>query len=131
MITTRELEYHFSHLNSDFLDILLEIHGIVAAAAPEAVAEIRRYGVVYYHASRGGPVSAGVCQSLIKPDHIRLAFIHGAFLPDPCQLLEGDTFPKRFVKILSFESAPWNDLKDLIIAHSQFDPRTLQADIHG
>ena len=125
MITCRELEKQFLHLDEDRLNILLEIHNLVAVVSPEAAVEIRRYGVVYYDVSRGGPVSAGICQSLVKPDHIRLAFIHGAFLPDPRGLLEGATFPKRFMRIFYYDDAPWDAIQALISAHNVFDPRTL------
>jgi len=125
MITCRELERHFQHLDEDRLNILLEIHNLVASVSPEAAVEVRRCGVVYFDASRGGPVSAGICQSLVKPDHIRLAFIHGAFLPDPCGLLEGATFPKRFMRIFYYDDAPWDAIQALISAHNVFDPRTL------
>ncbi len=70
--------------------------------------------------------SAGVCQITIHADHVRLAFIHGAFLPDPKGLLEGDSLYKRFIKLTSYDLAPWEDLKDIIIHSSRFDPRTLQ-----
>ena len=126
MITTHAIEKHFNRLNRDWLDIVLEIHNIVAEYSPNACAEIRRYGIVYYDAARGGPVSAGICQTLLKPDHIRLAFIHGAFLLDPRHLLEGDTFPKRFLPIRDFDSAPWDYIQLLIKAHSEFDPSTIQ-----
>jgi len=125
MITCRELERHFQHLDEDRLNILLEIHNLVASVSPEAAVEVRRCGVVYFNASRGGPVSAGICQSLVKPDHIRLAFIHGAFLPDPRGLLEGATFPKRFMRISHYDDAPWDAIQALISAHSVFDPRSL------
>lgn len=126
MIPIREIEKHFSHLPQDWLNILLEIHNIVAVFSPNAAAEIRRYGIVYYDAARGGPVSAGICQTLLKPDHIRLAFIHGAFLPDPQHMLEGATFPKRYLAIRDFDYAPWDYIQFLIKAHSEFDPRTIQ-----
>lgn len=125
MITCRELEKQFLHLDEDRLNILLEIHNLVAVVSPEAAVEIRRYRVVYYDVSRGGPVSAGICQSLVKPDHIRLAFIHGAFLPDPRGLLEGATFPKRFMRIFHYDDAPWDAIQALISAHSKLDPRSL------
>ena len=125
MITCRELEKQFLHLDEDRLNILLEIHNLVAVVSPEAAVEIRRYRVVYYDVSRGGPVSAGICQSLVKPDHIRLAFIHGAFLPDPRGLLEGATFPNRFMRIFYYDDAPWDAIQALKSAHNVFDPRTL------
>lgn len=128
MIPTREIEKHFSYLTRDWLDIVVEIHNIVAVLSPDAAVEIRRYGIVYYNAARGGPVSAGICQTLLKPDHIRLAFIHGAFLPDPHHLLQGETFPKRYMVIKDFDSSPWEYIQELIKAHSQLDPRKIRVD---
>lgn len=125
MIPTRELETYYDHLPQDRLNIVLEIHNIVAVTAPTAAVEIRRYGIVYFNSARGGPVSAGICQTLIKPGHIRLAFIHGAFLPDPRHLLQGSTFPKRYLPIQDYDSAPWDYIEFLIKAHSQFDPYSL------
>ncbi len=125
MINCREIEQQFKHLDEDRLNILLEIHNLVAAVSPDATVEIRRYGIVYYDAARGGPVTAGICQILVKPDHIRLAFIHGSFLPDPAGLLEGATFPKRFMRLFHYDDAPWDAIQALINAHSVFDPRSL------
>jgi hypothetical protein len=127
MIRSSDIENHFRYLSSDWLEIILEIHRIVAEISPTAVAEIRRCGIVYYNAHRGGPVSAGICQSLIKDDHIRLAFIHGALLPDPFHLLQGDTYPKRYLRISSFDQAPWDQIHSLIKAHHEFDPREINS----
>jgi hypothetical protein len=125
MISVGEIERNFHFINQDQLAVLLEIHNLVSEISPGASAEIRRYGIVYYDASRGGPVRAGICQSLIKGGHIRLAFIHGAFLPDPYHLLQGETFPKRYVRINEFDTAPWEAMKALIAAHSLLDPAQL------
>jgi hypothetical protein len=125
MISIRELEDHFRYLPPALMEIMFEIHSLVGHIAPGATTEIRRGGISYYDAGRGGPVSAGICQVLVKPDHIRLAFIHGAFLPDPRGLLEGgDRLAKRFVRIYSFEEASWEALEELIRLHSRFDPYT-------
>lgn len=124
MITLHELETHFSHLPAPLLEIVIELRNLVQQIAPGAFEVIRQEGLVYYWAERGGPVSAGICQIIIKPDHIRLAFNHGAFLPDPTGLLEGDRVVKRFTRISDFQSAPWEELRTLIEVSSRFDPYT-------
>jgi len=124
MLTVHEVEMLFAYISRDQLDILLEIHNLVAAIAPSAAVEVHRRGLTYFHAERGGHVSAGICQTCVMPDHIRLAFIHGACIPDPKHLLEGKTYPKRFLRIDSFDSAPWDDIRQLIAEHSAFDPYT-------
>jgi hypothetical protein len=78
------------------------------------------------------PPSCGIspwsCAASSPLSHLRLAFIHGAFLPDPKGLLEGPEKYKRFVKLYSYEHAPWDDLKALITASAHFDPYTLSED---
>lgn len=125
MQPTRDIEIYLTHLPSELRDIVFELRDIIATIAPTATETIHRKGFTYYYAERGGPVSAGICQINLQRDHIRLAFIHGAFLPDPKNLLEGDRQYKRYAKIYSFDQAPWDDLQDLITASAHFDPRSI------
>ena len=124
MISLHELEAHYQFLPARLLEIVVELRNLVMEIAPDACEEVRNQGLVYYHAERGGPVSAGICQILIQPDHIRLAFNHGSFLPDPAHLLEGSQLVKRFIRIHTFDSTPWEELKALISASNRFDPYT-------
>lgn len=124
MLTIHDLETHYRNLDTDRLNIILEIHNIVAEVAPSAALDFHRRGLTYFNPARGGHVSAGICQTCIMTDHIRLAFIHGACIPDPQRLLVGKTYPKRYMRIDSFDSAPWEYIKDLITAHNAFDPYT-------
>jgi hypothetical protein len=125
MQPTRDIEHFLAHLPLELQDIVLELRNIIASVAPTAAETIHRQGFSYYYAERGGPVSAGICQINWQRDHIRLAFIHGAFLPDPKGLLAGDRLAKRYVKIYSFDQAPWDDLQNLITASAHFDPRSI------
>jgi hypothetical protein len=127
MLTTHFIEKYLERFPPGLHDIVWELRSIIASVAPNAAEVARRNYLSYFHEQRGGPVSAGICQIGFHPDHIRLAFIHGAFLPDPKHLLEGDQHYKRFVRIDSFEHAPWEDLKSLVAASSSFDPYTLSA----
>ena len=125
MQPTRDIEVYLVFLSPELRDIVFELRDIIASIAPSATETFHRKGFTYYHAERGGPVSAGICQINLHCDHIRLAFNHGAFLPDPKGLLEGDRQYKRYVKIKSYEQAPWDDVQDLIAASARFDPRSL------
>ena len=107
-------------------DIVFELRNIIATVAPSATEVILWKGINYFFQERGGPVSAGICQINVLEDHVRLGFIHGAYLPDPRGLLEGDRKVKRFVRLTSYENAPWDALRDLILASSQFDPYLLK-----
>jgi hypothetical protein len=123
----RDVELYLTNVPPDLRDIVFELRSIIVAIAPTATETFHRKGFTYYHAERGGPVSAGICQINWQVDHIRLAFNHGAFLPDPKGLLRGEQLAKRYVKITSFDQAPWDDLQALIQASSDFDPRSLAA----
>lgn len=91
-------------------------------------AEVIRWGDLgYFHKECGGLVSAGICQIKIRKDHIRLAFIHGAFLSDPRHLFEGTQKAKRYIRLKSYDEAPWDYIKQLIEESSRFDPRSLQT----
>ena len=126
MLPSSFLEKFLQKTAPGLQDIILELRNIIIAVAPGVTETGHSRGFSYFFKERGGPVSAGVCQIIIHEDHIRLAFIHGAFLPDPKGLLEGESLYKRFVRLYSYETAPWDDLKELIMASSFFDPRTLQ-----
>ena len=168
MLSVQEIEEFYKELPAELLDIVLELRSVIYTICPAVTEIIQWKGLTYYDSSRGGPVSAGLCQIFAasavsnlflrfpkdsfekifvlgkpyfnegnstseaearnKPEgmrpHIQLAFIHGSFLPDPYGLLQGNTHYKRFVRIYSYEKAPWKALKELIQTSSHFDPHT-------
>jgi len=126
LISLNKLETRYQYLPAHLLEIMVELRNLVQEIAPDACEDVRPQGLVYYHADSGGPVSAGICQILIHSDHLRLAFNHGRFLPDPAGLLvsDGKRLIKRFTRITSYDSAPWEELKLLISASSRYDPYT-------
>ena len=124
MLPERSVENYLQQVPAELRDIVLEIRNIVASVAPEATESQHSRGFSYYYKERGGPVSAGICQIGIYHDHIRLGFIHGAFLPDPEGLLVGEPKYKKHVRIYHYEEAPWEHLKQLIEASSRFNPYT-------
>jgi hypothetical protein len=126
MLPLHEIESFLQQTPAPLQDIVLELRNIIASVAPDAVEVVRWGDLSYFHEGRGGIVSAGICQIEIRKGHIRLAFIHGAFISDPRHLLEGNQKAKRFVRIESYESAPWEYFKELIAASAKFDPRSLQ-----
>lgn len=119
------LEQHLKHLSRDKIDTILEIRTLVEKICPDAVERLDRQGITYYDASRGGPVKAGICQVFYTRGTLALAFIHGAFLPDPHHLLEGDTLAKRKMVLPAFDQVNWQAVKDLVQASAAFDPLTL------
>jgi hypothetical protein len=124
MLSIHLIEARFPNLSPDLLDVVMELRNIVAQIAPGVTEESMHSGMVYYMSERGGHVSAGVCLIRVYPDHIRLAFFHGAFLPDPEHLLRGNQVAMRDLNIYSYETAPWEAIRDLIEASYRFDPYT-------
>ena len=127
MLPIHEIETFLQRTPTDLQDIVLELRNVIASVAPDAVEVIRWGGFSYFHEGRGGIVSAGICQIGIHKDYIRLDFIHGIFLSDPKHLLVGTQKVKRFIKLKSYDEAPWDDLKQLIEESSRFDPRAPQS----
>jgi hypothetical protein len=129
MLPTQLIQSHFQHIDPGLMDIVFELRNIIASVSPDSDEEFQRGGMTYFDASRGGHVSAGICQILIREDYIRLAFIQGVFLPDPHSLLsvEGNRIAKRFVDLYDFNGVPWEKVEDLIRASAGFDPYKSQA----
>ena len=125
MLPIHEIESFLQHVPVHLQDIVFELRNIIASVAPDAAEAIRWGGLSYFHEGRGGIVSAGICQIGIHEDYIRLDFIHGIFLSDPHHLLQGNQKVKRYVRLGSYDHAPWNALKQLIQESSRFDPRSL------
>ena len=127
MQPTRDIETYLAHLaphlTPELRDIIFELRDMLASIAPTATEAFHRTGFSYYYAERGGPVSAGICQINLHGDHVRLAFNHGAFLPDPHGLLEGERLYKRYIKLYSFDQIPWAEVQELLTAAARFDPR--------
>lgn len=108
-------------------EIVIELRNLVAEIAPSVTEKTHSRGFSYYFAERGGPVKAGLCQINLHPDHVRLGFIHGAFLPDPKGVLQGEPRYKKYLRIDSFEKADWDYYRELIEASSRFDVNSLMV----
>jgi len=124
MLPTRSIEKLIESVQPGLQEIVLELRNLVAEVAPEATEKIHSRGFSYYFADHGGPVSAGICQINIHSDHVRLGFIHGAFLPDPKGMLVGEPKYKKHLRIQSYDQADWDYFKELIRASAAFDPYT-------
>jgi hypothetical protein len=127
MLSLREIELFLRRTPGPLQDIVWELRNLIASVGPDTEEVIRWGGLSYFHAGGGGVVSAGICQIAIEKDHVRLAFIHGAFLSEPRGLFEGTQKYKRYIRLKSYDDAPWDYLRALIETASKFDPRALQA----
>lgn len=126
-LSTHEVERILESKPAHLKDIAIELRSLVVAAAPRASERVSWGGLTYYDASRGGPVRGGICQIEVHEDHVRLSFIHGVHFADPDRLLQGDRLSKRYVRLDTYESAPWDSLRGLIEAAARFDPAVLAS----
>jgi hypothetical protein len=122
----REIERFLERKPEALKDLVFELRNLIAEIAPYATEKILWGGLSYYDAARGGAVKGGICQIEIHADHVRLSFVHGAFLSDPQRLLQGERLYKRYVRLESYESAPWEALGELVSASARFDPLSIQ-----
>lgn len=123
--SVNEIERFLERKPEALKDIVFELRNLIAEIVPYATEKILWGGLSYFDADRGGVVKGGICQVEIHAEHVRLSFIHGAFLPDPQGLLQGERLYKRYVRLDSYESAPWEALGELIRAAMKFDPVSL------
>lgn len=120
-----EIERFLERKPETLKDIVFGLRDLVAEIAPHATERILWAGLSYHDARRGGPVKGGICQIEVHADHVRLAFVHGAFLEDPQGLLQGERLAKRYIRLQAYESVPWEACAELIRASAAFDPASL------
>lgn len=117
----RDVERFLTYTRPDIQEIVLELRDLVWQVCPDATERILWGGLSYHNPAKGGPVKGAICQIEIEKDRIRLAFIHGVRLTDPQGLLRGNRRSKRYLEVKSFESAPWDDMRELIREAANLD----------
>jgi hypothetical protein len=80
-------------------EVVLALRNVVHRTVPQAEESVLWGSLSYHRPQVGGRVKGAVCQIVVKQGQVRLDFIHGVRLPDPCGLLQGDKLSKRFVPI--------------------------------
>lgn len=106
----------------DLAEIALELRDVVSTRCPEAEERILWGGLSYHDPSKGGPVKGAICQIELRPDHVRLSFIHGVRISDPDQLLSGGRRSKRYVMLERYDATPWDSVAELIARAAELDP---------
>lgn len=127
LLSMAEVQRFLAHVPPGFQDIALELRDILASVCPEATERILWGGLSYHDSAKGGPIRGAICQIEFFEDHVRLSFVHGVRLEDPDNLLQGDRKSKRYVRITSYENAPWEAIRSLIEAAARLDPSTFEA----
>jgi SAM-dependent methyltransferase len=126
-LSTAEVEGFLSRVPPGLQDITLELRNMLARLCPQATERILWRGLSYHDSAKGGPIRGAICQIEPCDDHVRLSFVHGVRLEDPQALLEGDRKSKRYLRIASYENAPWEVISELIQAAAGLDPATFDA----
>jgi hypothetical protein len=95
---------------------------VIHRTVPHAEESLLWGGLSYHRPEIGGRVKGAVCQIGVKRGQVRLDFIHGIRLADPCGLLDGDRKSKRFVSISTIAHAERPEIADLIREAAALDP---------
>ncbi len=109
-------------LASESRQLVLALRGVVRRTVPDAEESLLWGGLSYHRPQVGGRVKGAVCLIVVKGGKVRMEFIHGVRLADPCGLLQGDRVSKRFVPIGSVADAGRREVADLIREAAGLDP---------
>jgi hypothetical protein len=109
-------------LPPDTRQLVLALRDVVRRTVPHAEESLLWGGLSYHRPQVGGRVKGAVCQIVVKGGQVRLDFIHGIRLPDPCGLLQGEGVSKRFVPIGAAADAERPEIVALMREAAALDP---------
>ena len=120
-----ELAKHLAECPDELCDLVLELRALVCEVAADAAESIKFHALCYAKPGQPyGVIGGNVCMIEWREDHVRLSFIHGAFLPDPDGLLQGTAESKRCVEIRSSVDIARPAVAELIRAAVSYSPGT-------
>jgi hypothetical protein len=102
--------------------IVTTLRQVIQAAVPDADETILWGGLSYHRPHVGGRVKGAVCMIGVKKGIVRLDFIHGIRLADPCGLLQGKLRSKRFIPIETVADTERPEVVALIKEAGALDP---------
>jgi len=117
-----DLKAFLDALRPDTRRLVLALRDVARRTVPHAEESVLWGGLSYHRPQVGGRVKGAVCQIVAKGDKVRLDFIHGVRLADPCGLLQGNRVSKRFVPIGSVADGGRREVADLIRDAAALDP---------
>jgi hypothetical protein len=120
-----DLKAFLDPLPADTRQLVLALREVVRRTVPQAEESLLWGGLSYHRPGVGGRVKGAVCQIVAKGGQVRLDFIHGVRLTDPCGLLQGHRVSKRFVPIGSVTDAQRPEVTALIREAAALDPTQL------
>ena len=117
-----ELKEFLDTLTPETRRLVSALRDVVRRTSPDAEESLLWGGLSYHRPQVGGRVKGAVCQIGVKEDKVRLDFIHGIRLADPCGLLQGDRLSKRSVPIRTVADAERPEIAALIRQAAALDP---------
>ncbi len=121
-VTQSDLNQFLDALPPEIRQVVSALRGVVRRTVPHAEETLLWGGLSYHRPEVGGRVKGAVCQIGVKRGQVRLDFIHGIRLADPCGLLQGDRLLKRFVPIDRVADAERPEIANLIRTAAALDP---------
>jgi hypothetical protein len=109
-------------LPAESRELVLALRDVVRRTVPHAEESLLWGSLSYHRPQVGGRVKGAVCQIVVKGGQVRLDFIHGSRLADPCELLRGDGVSKRYVPIGTVADAERPEVVALIREAAALDP---------
>jgi hypothetical protein len=103
--------------------LVVALRDVVQRTVPHAEESVVWGSLSYHRPEIGGRVRGAVCQIVVRRGQVRLDFIHGIRLLDPCGLLQGDQVSKRFVPIETVADAGRLEVVALL-REAALDPAT-------
>jgi hypothetical protein len=116
------VEAFLDALRPDTRELVLALRNVVRRSVPAAEESLLWGGLSYHCPQVGGRVKGVVCQIVVRGGQVRLDFIHGIWLADPCGLLQGHRVSKRFVRIRTVADAERSEVATLIREAAALDP---------
>ena len=117
-----DLKAFLDALAPETRQLVLALRDVVRRTAPHAEESLVWGALSYHRPEVGGRVKGAVCQIVAKDGQVRLDFIHGIRLADPCGVLQGDRVSKRFVPIGTVGDAERPVIVALIREAAALDP---------
>ena len=123
-LSMHDVEAVLRGCRGDNIDLILELRELVREVAPNVTEAIKFHSLCYFKPGMPyGSIGGNVCGIGEHKGTVYLSFIHGAALPDPERLLQGDGKAMRKIPIRSSADIHRPAIKRLIKASIRYDPR--------
>ena len=117
-----DLKAFLDALTPETGELVSALRDVVRRTVPHAEESLLWGGLSYHRPQVGGRVKGAVCLIVVQGGRVRLDFIHGIRLADPCGLLQGDGASKRFVPIGTAADAGRPEITALVREAAALDP---------